>query len=174
MNDRPRLPETRAALELRRAVREWLGRYAPDGVVCVALSGGADSLALTAAACAEADVVDALIVDHGLQEGSGEVADRAAAAALRLGCRSAQVLRVRVERNGSAPAADRMNGQPTAEPDADGPDAEPQTPLGGRFPGGPEAGGRPAGARGPRGRRGGGSGGGGAPPHRKRGDQRGG
>ncbi|MFD6350457.1 tRNA lysidine(34) synthetase [Nocardia tengchongensis] len=139
VNDRPRLPETRAALELRRAVREWLGRYAPDGVVCVALSGGADSLALTAAACAEADVVDALIVDHGLQEGSGEVADRAAAAALRLGCRSAQVLRVRVERNGSAPAADRMNGQPTAEPDADGPDAEPQTPLGGRFPGGPEA-----------------------------------
>ncbi|MEC3955515.1 tRNA lysidine(34) synthetase TilS [Nocardia sp. CDC153] len=85
---------------MRRAVREWLDRYAPDGVVAVALSGGADSLALTAAACAEAEAVDALIVDHGLQAGSAEVADRAAAVALKLGCRSAQVLAVTVERSG--------------------------------------------------------------------------
>ncbi|MGV9837094.1 tRNA lysidine(34) synthetase TilS [Nocardia niigatensis] len=102
MNDRPQLPETRAALELRRAVRDWLGRYAPAGVVAVALSGGADSVALTAAACAEADVVDALTVDHGLQTGSADVAAAAAALALRLGCRSARVLTVEVERTGAA------------------------------------------------------------------------
>ncbi|MFE3189217.1 tRNA lysidine(34) synthetase TilS [Nocardia sp. NPDC059240] len=84
---------------MRRAVREWLARYAPEGVVAVALSGGADSLALTAAACAEADVVDALTVDHGLQSGSAEVAAEAAAVASRLGCRSARVLTVTVERS---------------------------------------------------------------------------
>ncbi|MTE12292.1 tRNA lysidine(34) synthetase TilS [Nocardia aurantiaca] len=107
MNDRPRLPETRAALELRHAVREWLGRYAPAGVIAVALSGGADSLALTAAACAEADVVDALIVDHGLQAGSGDVAAEAAALAKRLGCRSARVLTVSVGSEGGLEAAAR-------------------------------------------------------------------
>ncbi|WP_369634186.1 tRNA lysidine(34) synthetase TilS [Nocardia sp. JMUB6875] len=93
---------------MRRAVREWLGRYAPEGVVAVALSGGADSLALTAAACAEADAVDALIVDHGLQAGSAEVAARAATQALKLGCRSAQVLPVTVESPGGPEAAARQ------------------------------------------------------------------
>ncbi|WP_433670087.1 tRNA lysidine(34) synthetase [Nocardia sp. CA-136227] len=157
MNERPRLPETRAALELRRAVREWLGRYAPEGVVRVALSGGADSLALTAAACAEADVVDALIVDHGLQDGSADVADRAAATALGLGCRSARVLRVQVERsapNGSIRSV--RSADPTALLAAENgstledglvPAAEwaaGEEPAGSglagdRFPGGPEA-----------------------------------
>ncbi|MEU1206170.1 ATP-binding protein [Nocardia sp. NPDC005825] len=138
MNDRPRLPETRAALELRRAVREWLGRYAPDGVVRVALSGGADSLALTAAACAEADVVDALIVDHGLQDGSADVADRAAAAALDLGCRSARVLRVHVERSAPNGATSEGGLEPVAEwATGDGPAGS--GPAGDRFPGGPEA-----------------------------------
>ncbi|MVU79448.1 tRNA lysidine(34) synthetase TilS [Nocardia sp. ET3-3] len=83
---------------MRRAVREWLGRYAPDGVVAVAVSGGSDSLALAAAACAEADVVHALTVDHGLQPHSAEVAAEAAAVALRLGCRSAWVRTVTVDR----------------------------------------------------------------------------
>ncbi|MFC3436650.1 tRNA lysidine(34) synthetase TilS [Nocardia seriolae] len=92
---------------MRRAVREWLGRYAPAGVVAVALSGGADSVALTAAACAEADVVDALIVDHGLQAGSAEVAAEAAALAMRLGCRSARVLPVSVGSDGGLEAAAR-------------------------------------------------------------------
>ncbi|MFD7843214.1 ATP-binding protein [Nocardia sp. NPDC059764] len=138
MNERPRLPETRAALELRRALREWLGRYAPEGVVRVALSGGADSLALTAAACAEADVVDALIVDHGLQDGSADVADRAAATALGLGCRSARVLRVQVER--SAPNGSTPEGGPVPEAEwASGEEPEGRGPAGNRFPGGPEA-----------------------------------
>lgn len=60
---------------------------------CVALSGGPDSLALTAAA-APLLPTTALIVDHGLQSGSAEVAAAAAAQAKHLGCVEAQVLRV--------------------------------------------------------------------------------
>ncbi len=88
-------------------MREWLARYAPNGVVAVALSGGADSLALTAAAVAEAEVVDALIVDHALQAGSHAVAAAAADAALGLGCRSARVLTVEVTGEGGLEAAAR-------------------------------------------------------------------
>ncbi|MCV7080479.1 tRNA(Ile)-lysidine synthetase, partial [Mycolicibacterium insubricum] len=44
---------------------------------CVALSGGADSLALTAAA-AHLRPTTALIVDHRLQPGSADIAARAA------------------------------------------------------------------------------------------------
>ncbi|WP_067573482.1 tRNA lysidine(34) synthetase TilS [Nocardia acidivorans] len=92
---------------MRHAVRDWLGRYAPDGGVVVGLSGGADSLALTATAVVEAEVVDACIVDHGLQEGSAAVAARAAETALRLGCRSARVLTVGVGTGGGLEAAAR-------------------------------------------------------------------
>ena len=46
------------------------------GSCCVALSGGPDSLALTAATAAVPPTT-ALIVDHRLQPGSGEVAQRA-------------------------------------------------------------------------------------------------
>ncbi|MET7768177.1 tRNA lysidine(34) synthetase TilS [Nocardia sp. NPDC005366] len=105
---RRRLPETSAVLEVRRAVRAWSGEFAGgSGVVAVALSGGADSLALTAAAVIEADSVDALIVDHRLQSGSAEVAAAAAAAALALGCRTARVLPVRVGVDGGMEAAAR-------------------------------------------------------------------
>lgn len=75
--------------------------------MAVALSGGADSLALTGAALAEAEAVDALIVDHRLQEGSDEVAAAAAATALALGCRTARVLPVRVGGSGGMEAAAR-------------------------------------------------------------------
>ncbi|WP_280366569.1 tRNA lysidine(34) synthetase TilS [Nocardia wallacei] len=92
---------------MRHAVREWLGRYASGEGVAVALSGGADSLALTAAAVAEAGVVDALVVDHGLQPGSDRVAAEAADAARTLGCRSARVLGVEVGSVGGLEAAAR-------------------------------------------------------------------
>lgn len=88
-------------------MRGWLERNAPAGVVAVGLSGGADSLALTAAAVAEAAVVDALIVDHGLQSGSAEVAAAAARAASALGVRSARVLTVQVQGDGGLEAAAR-------------------------------------------------------------------
>lgn len=106
-----RLPETAAVLDVRRAVRDWLSRFGPreseERAVAVALSGGADSLALTAAAVVETDAVDALVVDHRLQPGSGAVAAEAAAQALALGCRSARVLAVEVGTEGGVEAAAR-------------------------------------------------------------------
>ncbi|MBF6349821.1 tRNA lysidine(34) synthetase TilS [Nocardia flavorosea] len=103
-----RLPETPAVLALRHAVRAWLARFRPTQPgVAVALSGGADSLALTAAAVAEAATVDALIVDHRLQAGSDEVAATAAAVARALGCRSVRVLPVDVDGPGGMEAAAR-------------------------------------------------------------------
>ncbi|WP_067469159.1 tRNA lysidine(34) synthetase TilS [Nocardia amamiensis] len=106
-----RLPETAAVLAVRRAVREWLSRFGPgenqEQAVAVALSGGADSLALTAAAVVETNAVDALVVDHRLQPGSGAVAAEAAAQALALGCRSARVLAVEVGTEGGMEAAAR-------------------------------------------------------------------
>jgi tRNA(Ile)-lysidine synthase len=73
---------------------------------CVALSGGPDSLALTAVAAADRPTT-ALIVDHGLQAGSHAVADVAREQALALGCVQAQVLTVRVGRSGGPEAAAR-------------------------------------------------------------------
>ncbi len=72
----------------------------------MALSGGADSLALTAAALRAGLEVRALVVDHGLQDGSAQIADRAAAAARELGA-SAAVLPVRVTGPGGPEAAAR-------------------------------------------------------------------
>lgn len=62
----------------------------------IGLSGGPDSLALVAAAAAENKNVRALVVDHELQEGSGDVAKRAAAQAVALGV-LADVVRVGVD-----------------------------------------------------------------------------
>ncbi|SMG21987.1 tRNA(Ile)-lysidine synthase [Corynebacterium pollutisoli] len=78
-------------LACRRAVRPFLA----PGEVVVGLSGGADSLALVAAARAEGQEVHAVIVDHQLQPGSDAVAERAARQARRLGAR-ATVARVTV------------------------------------------------------------------------------
>lgn len=75
--------------------------------MAVALSGGADSLALTAAAVAEASSVRALIVDHGLQAGSTAVAAEAAERARALGCVDASVLPVTVGTSGGLEAAAR-------------------------------------------------------------------
>ncbi len=77
-----------AVAEVRRALRHSL----PDdrsGPVLVACSGGADSLALAAAAVAVRDEVHAVVVDHGLQAGSGAVAERARAQLAGLGVRAA-------------------------------------------------------------------------------------
>jgi tRNA(Ile)-lysidine synthase len=73
---------------------------------CVALSGGPDSLALTAVA-ADMRPSTALIVDHGLQLDSASVAETARQAAVDLGCADARVLRVVVGRRGGPEAAAR-------------------------------------------------------------------
>lgn len=72
----------------------------------MALSGGPDSLALTAAAVAVLPTT-ALIVDHGLQAGSAQVAAAAREQALAIGCAEAQVLRVTVGSAGGPEAAAR-------------------------------------------------------------------
>ncbi|ERS51670.1 tRNA(Ile)-lysidine synthetase [Corynebacterium sp. KPL1824] len=80
-----------------------------DRTVAVGLSGGADSLALCAAMIAEGHDVIALCVDHGLQDGSREQAERAARQAENLGAR-ARVLEVQVpeEAGNSLEAAARQ------------------------------------------------------------------
>ncbi|MFD3595349.1 tRNA lysidine(34) synthetase TilS [Nocardia sp. NPDC058640] len=102
-----RLPETAAVLAVRRGVREWVVAHGGRRPVVVGLSGGADSLALVAAAVVEAGAVTAVVVDHGLQEGSAEVAERAAAQARALGCVEAVVVPVQVGREGGVEAAAR-------------------------------------------------------------------
>lgn len=92
-------------LACRRAVRA----ARMDRTVAVGLSGGADSLALCAAMIAEGHDVIALCVDHGLQDGSREQAERAARQAENLGAR-ARVLEVQVpeEAGNSLEAAARQ------------------------------------------------------------------
>jgi tRNA(Ile)-lysidine synthase len=73
---------------------------------CVALSGGPDSLALTAGAVRVLPTT-ALIIDHGLQQDSAQVADDARRAALQLGCVDAKVLAVQVGNVGGPESAAR-------------------------------------------------------------------
>jgi tRNA(Ile)-lysidine synthase len=94
-----------ALSRLRPAVIAFAHRHPADRW-CVGLSGGADSLALTAVAAALKPTT-ALIVDHGLQTGSADVAATAAAQAWQLGCVDAQVICVSVGTDGGPEAAAR-------------------------------------------------------------------
>ena len=76
-------------LACRRALRPF------DAPAIIGLSGGPDSLALAAAAAAEKKDVRCVVVDHGLQDGSAEVARRAAVVARGFGL-AAEVVRVEV------------------------------------------------------------------------------
>ena len=78
------------------AVRLAVRRALPDGPVTAAVSGGADSLALAAALAFERPGAGAVVVDHGLQPGSADVAARAAAQCRSLGL-DATVLTGRAE-----------------------------------------------------------------------------
>lgn len=91
---------------VRRAVAEFAAAHRVGPEVCVGLSGGPDSLALTAAAVGAGLDVTALIVDHGLQPDSARVAVAAADAARVLGAR-VHVLPVLVGRGGGLEAAAR-------------------------------------------------------------------
>jgi tRNA(Ile)-lysidine synthase len=83
----------------------------PDGLVLVACSGGADSLALAAAAAFVAPRAGlragAVVVDHGLQPGSEATAGRAAEQCVQLGLAPVEVVRVEVARAGGPEAAAR-------------------------------------------------------------------
>ena len=111
MTDRPRL--TPAIADVRRAVREsWdaSGVVAGD-LVLVACSGGPDSLALAAAVAFEAPragiQAGAVIVEHGIQEITREVAARTAEGLKDLGLDPVQVAHVTVGAEGGPEAAAR-------------------------------------------------------------------
>ena len=97
-----------AVAAVRRAVRAALPR---SGVVIVACSGGADSLALAAAAAFEAPRAGVnaglVTVDHGLQPGSEAQARAVAQLGYDLGFDPVELIRVRVARAGGPEAAAR-------------------------------------------------------------------
>jgi tRNA(Ile)-lysidine synthase len=96
-----------AVAALTAAVAAFVSAHAAhDERWCVALSGGPDSLALTAVAAGAKPTV-ALIVDHRLQPDSGRVATTAREQALALGCVDAQVLCVDVGTEGGPEGAAR-------------------------------------------------------------------
>ncbi|MDR1825026.1 MAG: tRNA lysidine(34) synthetase TilS [Bifidobacteriaceae bacterium] len=116
----------------RVAVRRWLAQQAvvPDGapspLLLVACSGGADSLALAAAAAFEAPRAGwragAVVIDHGLQSGSAAVAARAVAQCRDLGLDPVESRRVAVDRaagNGVEAAAREARYAGLAEAAAD-------------------------------------------------------
>ncbi|WPF65867.1 MULTISPECIES: tRNA lysidine(34) synthetase TilS [unclassified Corynebacterium] len=96
-------------LALRRHISDHLSSPERDpgaAEVIVGLSGGPDSTALLAAALVEGLRVHAVVIDHGLQPGSGLVAAKAASIAVAMGA-SASVWRVAVTGPGGMEAAAR-------------------------------------------------------------------
>ncbi len=102
-----------AVARVRSAVTDFLDRHPlpSDSLVLVALSGGADSLALASAVGFVARKRDlragAIIIDHGLQSGSAEVAARVSEMAIGLGLDPVEVIRVDVGTVGGPEAAAR-------------------------------------------------------------------
>lgn len=99
-----------AVAAVRVAVRRALADVPDGALVLVACSGGPDSLALAAGLAFEARGrwrAGAIVVDHGLQPGSDEVAARAAAACAGLGLDPVVVRRVEVFGRGGPEAAAR-------------------------------------------------------------------
>jgi tRNA(Ile)-lysidine synthase len=92
--------------DARRAVRELVAKLKPKqgSLLLVACSGGPDSMALAAACAFELPraglKVGAVIVDHGLQENSAEVAAQAASRCRELGLEPVTVSRVEVKVSG--------------------------------------------------------------------------
>ena len=87
-------------IDARRVVRNALAHFEPGDRILLAVSGGADSLLLAAATHLEANKVgiqlSALIVDHQLQNGSGEVALGAQKKLIELGITEAKISQVEV------------------------------------------------------------------------------
>ncbi|WP_043841109.1 tRNA lysidine(34) synthetase TilS [Amycolatopsis taiwanensis] len=115
-----------AVARVRRAVREFLEPVRFDELN-VAVSGGADSLALTEATAHVGHrlgmPVRALVVDHRLQEGSARVAAEAAGLARKLGADTAEVLAVDVTGPGGVEAAARRARYAALRSALSGPDS---------------------------------------------------
>lgn len=95
---RPRL--TPAVAEVRRAVRETLGGTPAGALVLAAVSGGPDSMALAAGLAFEGPRmglrIEAVIVDHQLQEVSGVVAEETSKKLTEIGFAKVHVKKVTV------------------------------------------------------------------------------
>lgn len=106
---RPRLDA--AVADVRSAVRASLSDLAPGRRALVACSGGADSLALAAAAAFEGSkagwLVGAVVVDHGLQPASATIAAEVAGVLREVGCDPVDVVAVSVASRGGPEAAAR-------------------------------------------------------------------
>lgn len=100
-----------AVADVRRAVREALADLSPGDLVVAACSGGADSLALAAALAFVAPRANIraglLTVDHQLQDGSKDRADKVAEAGKAWGLDPVEVLTVHVGTAGGPEAAAR-------------------------------------------------------------------
>lgn len=98
-----------AVAACRRGVRSALGGLEPGDTVVVACSGGADSLALASATVFEGHKlglrVVGVTVDHGLQEGSAEQAQRVVAQLAAIGVDETATVRVEVVGAGDGPEA---------------------------------------------------------------------
>ena len=98
-------------LRTRAAVRSSLRDLAPGALVMVAVSGGADSLALAAATAHHVTRArlraGAVTIDHGLQAGSAERADKVAQICRSLGLDPVETRPVKVGRAGGPEAAAR-------------------------------------------------------------------
>jgi tRNA(Ile)-lysidine synthase len=96
-------------LAVRRAVRAALAAIEPGGLVLVACSGGADSVALAAALAHEAPRAGltggGVTVDHGLQAGSGERAVAVADQLRALGLDPVEVVTVDASSRARGPEA---------------------------------------------------------------------
>ncbi|HEY9495453.1 MAG TPA: ATP-binding protein, partial [Intrasporangium sp.] len=94
-----------AVAATRLAVREQFADVPEGGLVLVACSGGPDSLALAAALGFEAPRAGlragAVVVDHGLQQGSAEVAEEAAELCRELALDPVDVAQAEVRLTGS-------------------------------------------------------------------------
>jgi tRNA(Ile)-lysidine synthase len=106
------VPDSQAVAEVRRAVRTLLDNATPgSGRLAVAVSGGADSLALAAATAQLAGrrelTLHGLVVDHRLQPGSADVVARAAKQLVAMGFPEVRVLEVDVRGPGGPEAAAR-------------------------------------------------------------------
>lgn len=90
-------------IDARRVVRNALAHFEPGDRILLAVSGGADSLLLAAATNLEASKIgialSALVVDHQLQNGSGEVALGAQKKLIKLGITEAKISQVEVVGN---------------------------------------------------------------------------
>ena len=94
-----------AVLAVRRAVEDSLSDLPSDACVLVAVSGGADSLALAQAVALTGRPAAAGIIDHALQSGSADVATRAGRECARLGLDPVIIERVDASARGVGPEA---------------------------------------------------------------------